>query len=139
MDAVKLTSAIVLALSLVAAGAASQDEGRRRRTIWQGVYTSQQADRGQLTMGARCATCHAVKEWTGDIFLRTWAGRPLLDLYDTIRLTMPIETPASLTRDEYADIIASIIRLNGAAAGKSALPSDPESLKLIAIVTKPDR
>jgi hypothetical protein len=90
-------------------------------------------------MGAQCAACHSVKDWTGEKFLKTWAGRPVLDLYDTVRLTMPIETPNTLTRDEYAEIVASMIRLNGAVPGQTPLPSDAEGLRLIEMTVKTER
>jgi hypothetical protein len=135
----KILAILTLALAGAAAVALAQTAGASRRTVWDGVYTAEQADRGQLTMGARCAACHLVKDLTGEIFIKTWAGRPIRDLYDTIRLTMPVEEPGALSRDEYAAIVAAILRMNGAAAGKTPLPSDAEGLKLIDMTAKPVR
>jgi hypothetical protein len=134
-----LAAAGIASSAWFTAPAATQAEKPGRRTIWDGVYSSTQADRGQLLMGAKCGTCHAAKEWTGEIFLGTWAGRRVLDLYDTTRLTMPIEAPDSLPRDDYAAIIASILRMNRAAPGKEPLPSDREGLERIEITSKPEQ
>jgi mono/diheme cytochrome c family protein len=130
---------VIIGLAAVAPATSAQTAEPARRTVWDGVYTTGQADRGQLTMGAKCAACHMVKDFAGEVFIKTWAGRPIRDLYDTIRLTMPVEAPGALTRDEYAAIVAAILRMNGAAAGKAALPSDAEGLKLIELTLKPNR
>ena len=136
--------AIVLGAATLLAGAGAvaapaQTTTPSRRTIWDGVYTAEQADRGLLAIGGKCAACHTMAEWTADVFLERWAGRPLLVLYDTTRLTMPVEAPGTLTRQEYADIVAAILRLNKAAAGKTPLPSDIEGLKQIDVTPRPDR
>jgi hypothetical protein len=53
------------------------------------------------------------------------------DLFERIRKSMPKETPGSLTRPQYADVIAYILSRNDAPAGKTELPNTPEGLKEI--------
>ena len=109
------------------------------KTIWDGVYTSEQADRGQLALQQRCTACHADGEWSSATFINLWAGRSILTLYDNIRLTMPYNAPAGLSREQYSDIVASMLRLNGAPPGDAPLPSDIEGLQQIAVTPKADR
>jgi hypothetical protein len=106
------------------------------KTIWDGVYTSEQADRGRLALQQRCTACHADSEWSSATFINRWAGRSILTLYDNIRLTMPSNAPGALSREQYSDVVASMLRLNGAPPGDLPLPSDVEGLQRIAVIPK---
>ena len=70
------------------------------KTIWDGVYTSEQADRGRLALQQQCTACHADSEWSSAPFINRWAGRSILTLYDNIRLTMPCNAPGALSREQ---------------------------------------
>ena len=126
------------AISTVAAAATAlaQTADTGGKTIWDGVYTSEQADRGRLALQQRCTACHADSEWSSATFINRWAGRSIVTLYDNIRLTMPYNAPAGLSREEYSDIVATMLRLNGAPAGEVPLPSDVEGLQRIAVTPK---
>ncbi len=95
-------------------------------SAWDGVYTVTQADQGEQLAVAICFVCHVAQEWRG--LVRSWSGRPLGELYQLIRGTMPNDDPGSLTREEYAAVVAYMLELNGAAAGPAPLPSDDEAL-----------
>ena len=129
------------AMSAVVAAAPGRAQTRDGvgRTIWDGVYTSEQADRGQLALQQRCTACHADSEWSSATFINRWAGRPILTLYDNIRLTMPYNAPAGLSREQYSDIVASMLRLNGAPPGDAPLPNDVDGLRHIAVTPKEAR
>jgi hypothetical protein len=131
----------VAALSGLAAALTSPATARAtvERTIWDGVYTAEQADRGQVALNQRCAACHKDSEWSTPTFISRWSGRPILTLYDNIRLTMPYNSPARLSRELYSDIVACLLRLNGAPPGNEPLPSDAEGLEQIAVTPRPDR
>ena len=43
------------------------------RTVWDGVFTNQQASRGQQLVRANCVACHMETEWSGSAFLRGWS------------------------------------------------------------------
>ena len=116
--------------------ASAEAEAADERTIWDGVFTSEQASQGQRVAQAECLACHSESEWTTPMFLQVWTGRPIRQLYDNIRFTMPYDAPGRLSREQYAEIIAYILRLNGAEAGDTELPSDDEGLDSI-IVTAP--
>ena len=124
---------------VAAATGLAQTRETAEKTIWDGVYTSEQADRGQLALQQRCTACHADSEWSSATFINRWAGRPILTLYDNIRLTMPYNAPARLSREQYSDIVASMLRLNGAPPGDVPLPDDVEGLQRIAVTPKGDR
>ena len=103
-------------------------------SIWDGVYTTAQADRGEELATANCFGCHVAPEWSG--LVRAWSGRPLRELYQLIRLTMPQDNPGSLSREEYAAVVSYILELSGAAAGPTPLPSDDEGLGRVQIVPR---
>ena len=112
-----------------AAGAPSLPAGHRSSTA--GVYTSAQASRGEEAYAGMCMGCHTTAAHMGDVFVSNWAGRPVYDFYDFIRTAMPKTEPGSLTPDEYASIVAYILKLNGMPAGKDALPADSAALAKI--------
>ena len=124
---------------VAAATGLAQTRDTAGRTIWDGVYTTEQANQGQLALQQRCTACHADSEWSSTTFINRWSGRPILTLYDNIRLTMPPNAPASLSREQYSDIVAAMLRLNGAPPGEVPLPHDVGGLQQIAVTPKEDR
>ena len=71
----------------------------------------------------------------GDTFRARWADghHSVDDLFYIIRTLMPYGQPATLPKQEYIDIIAYILMVNGYPAGAQPLPSDPQILKRITI------
>jgi mono/diheme cytochrome c family protein len=118
----------------IASGAKAQTA-----SIWDGVYTDAQADRGSAGFAGHCASCHgAGLGGTGEApalggpqFLSDFDGLSLGDLFDRIRTTMPQDNPASLTRDAYADILAFLLKSNGLPSGAKELDRRSEYLKAI--------
>ena len=110
-------------------------------TIWEGVYTTEQADRGQQIALANCFVCHSASEWRGPRFLRSWEGRRLGDLYERIRRTMPQNDPGRQTAEEYADIVAYMLSLQNVPTGdgQRELPSDLEVLDAIFVTPAESR
>src|SRR5262245_38756242 len=67
-----------------------------RQTVNDGIYTQQQAMRGQALYEKRCSTCHGANlagrtgpPLTGDDFISNWDTQPLLELANKILKTMP--------------------------------------------------
>lgn len=111
------------------------------RSVWDGVYTPAQATRGRAVYDRECARCHgpalegngeAAGPLAGIEFLSTWNGLTLGDLLDRIRLTMPLDKPGTLGRQENADVLAYIVSANKFPAGETELPREGERLKQIA-------
>jgi len=104
-------------------------------TIWEGVYTTEQAGRGQQVALSICVECHSVSEWRGPGFIRLWEGRRVGDLYERICRTMPQNDPGRLIPQECADVVAYMLSLQDVPTGERQreLPSDLEVLDAIFI------
>lgn len=102
-------------------------------TTSSGVYTSGQASRGEQTYMSICVACHPTGTYTAPAFREKWNGAPLSDLFGLISHTMPKQEPASLTPEEYADVVAYLLKINGAPTGKQELPPDEKVMKKIRI------
>ena len=102
------------------------------KSVRDGVYTDVQADRGTKLFGQSCSGCHETDRFVGEQ-MKPWMGQTAYDLFTAVRLTMPEEKPGSLTRQEYADILAYIFKLNGFKAGSDELAGADEALKAIRI------
>jgi S-disulfanyl-L-cysteine oxidoreductase SoxD len=109
------------------------------RSVWDGVYTEDQAKRGEPVYRKECAACHgdmlgggeSAPPLTGGAFLASWNGLTMGDLFDRIRKTMPQSAPGRLTRQQDADILAFMLSVNRFPAGKTELYRQSEMLKEI--------
>jgi len=108
-------------------------------SIWDGVYTDAQSDRGATGFAGHCASCHGANlggtgeapALAGPQFLSDFDSLSLGDLFDRIRTTMPQDNPGSLSRDAYADILAFLLKSNGLPSGTKELDRRSEYLKAI--------
>src|SRR5262249_7671818 len=116
------------------------------RTVWDGVYTEEQAKRGEGFYRESCPLCHGeallgrerANPLTGPVFNSNWDGVMLGDLMERMRLTMPQTSPGSLSRQRNADILAYMLKVGGFPAGKTELARQTEILNTIRYVaTKP--
>jgi ankyrin repeat protein len=109
------------------------------RSVWDGVYTTAQAERGRAAYSQSCAHCHlddllgegAAPALAGPQFDDRWAGSSAADLVSTIRRSMPQEAPDSLGTQAYVDIASYLIQASGAQAGEGELPVASEGLSAI--------
>jgi mono/diheme cytochrome c family protein len=126
----QIAIAAALSIALSAIGA-SQDQV----TVWDRVYTIEQADRGEKLYAATCAQCHgdgmagieAAPALTGLTFYDKWEGETVQALFDRMR-TMPPDKPGSLTRPQTADVLAHMLRVGGYPAGDTALEATAGAL-----------
>jgi cytochrome c len=135
--------AILLALN----GAfSSQIRAQASASVWAGVYTEEQAKRGDASYKRECASCHGdalegngqteraqklermLPPLSGDVFKGNWNGRPLSDLFDKMKRTMPRDDPGKISLDQNTDILAYMLKFNGFPSGKVELPADPSLL-----------
>src|SRR5579863_9224882 len=116
------------------------------RSVWDGVYTPEQAKRGGVLYQSNCASCHgtalnggeSAPPLTGGEFSSNWNGLTLGDLFERIRISMPADRPGRLTREQDADILAFILRVGAFPPGKAELEHQTEVLKQIRFdTTKP--
>jgi S-disulfanyl-L-cysteine oxidoreductase SoxD len=108
-------------------------------SVWDGVYTDVQATRGAGAYTEHCALCHGASlggvgeapALTGARFISDFDGLSLGELFDRIRTTMPLNNPAGLSRDQYADVLAFVLKSNGFPAGSSEIYRRREYLDTI--------
>lgn len=134
----KLTAAFAALLSAGLVGAVLGAQGTR--SVWDGVYTEEQAKRGGALYFERCVHCHGATlsgavdgaaSLTGQTFYGNWNGVALDLMLDRVRTTMPVDKPASLSRQQTADLLAYVFSVNKFPAGKEELPRQAEMLNLI--------
>ena len=109
------------------------------RSVWDGVYTSGQAKRGEALYQSNCASCHgtalnggeSAPPLTGGEFTSNWNGLTLGDLFERIRVSMPADSPGKLTREQDADILAFMLSVNQFPAGSTELERRTEVLRQI--------
>ena len=99
------------------------------------LYSEGQADRGRAVFSGVCSECHYSSEFRGRQFQFAWRRRSVGDLFDHVSETMPEDAPGSLEPGQYADVVAYILRLNGAEPGPVELLPDPSALKAYGLGT----
>jgi mono/diheme cytochrome c family protein len=117
------------------------------QSVWDGVYTEEQAARGNALYSQTCAACHApdlsggetAPALAGADFKSNWSGLSVDDLFERIKVSMPGDNPGTLSRQQTADTLAFVLSVNRFPAGKSELVREAEVLKQIAFeATKPE-
>lgn len=114
------------------------------KSIWEGVYTAPQAERGKQLYGENCSRCHGqtldgsdeAPSLKGAHFTSSWNGQTVSELVRRIKTTMPFDNPGKLGSGKSTDIAAYILSFGGAPAGSQELSSDPSSQMLIKIQPK---
>jgi mono/diheme cytochrome c family protein len=105
--------------------------GQGAKSVNDGIYTEAQATRGEDLFKNTCTTCHEKSRFIGDEFLSVWTEKPLHELFHHMSTTMPEDNPGTLQPQQYADVVAYFLKLNGYPAGKTELESGAEGLKTI--------
>ena len=136
-----MTAAAVFAAAAIDAAASSAQAGK---TVWDGVYSDAQGQRGQDLSKASCVTCHGeglagtdlAPALKGDDFKAAWSGRTAAELFEKIQTTMPADQVGTLKPPQSADLVAFILKLNEYPAGSSELASELPALQQIKITSK---
>jgi mono/diheme cytochrome c family protein len=110
-----------------------------QRSVWDGIYNEEQAKRGQAVFLDACSNCHGrdlegadmTPPLTGGTFMSNWDGLTVGDLVERIRVSMPLNSPGTLSRQQNTDVVAYILRFNQFPAGKDELPRETQALKQI--------
>lgn len=158
--ALRRLAAVALMILVAAVGVgltarAAQAPGKR--SVMDGVYTTDQAARGRAQYRKRCVLCHLdngqghaavpvipgesleregdaeAPAVAGEPFQKKWNGRTAWELYGTMASTMPVGSPKTLSPQEYADLLAFLFELNKFPAGQSELTPAREQLESISI------
>jgi len=84
-------------------------------------FTAEQVQRGRRDFSQICGECHSTSEFRGRTFLYDWRRRTAWDFFRQLTETMPDDAPGSLTDQEYVDVTAYVLGMNGYDAGESEL------------------
>jgi ankyrin repeat protein len=114
------------------------------KTIWDGVFTDQQAQRGQQVYQRACAACHLDSLQGDDVspslvgkgFLARFTGQSAHEMVQNLRASMPQNAPDSLGDRAYIDLVSYLLKANGSKTGSLELPLDVAELEKIAIVDR---
>lgn len=125
------------------AGVTAQEPSATRRSVWDGVYTDEQAQRGETQYARNCESCHGtdlsgnqvneIPALVWDAFLAQWNDRSLKDLYESVNRSMPRDNPKSLNARAYIDVIAYLLQANKFPSGPKELSLNPTTLGEIVI------
>jgi mono/diheme cytochrome c family protein len=133
MRSVLFVAGATLAVTLGTVSASGQAPQKSSNS---GVYTAAQAARGKTVFGDKCTACHEPSRFSGATFAESFSGKPLKELWDIASGTMPEDNPGSLKPQEYADIMAYFLELNGYPAGEAELQGNGPAMANI-LVDKP--
>ncbi len=119
-------------------GALAQTASRAGGSVWDGVYSEDQAARGNIRYQQHCGRCHGAN-LAGTFetpplvgrFIPYWAGTTLDMLFDYVSSAMPLDRPGSLAPGVNADILAFILKTNGFPAGTGELSPAGEDQRAI--------
>ena len=109
------------------------------KSQWDGVYTEDQAKRGEPLYSQYCASCHGpdlsggemAPGLTGGEFSSNWNDLSLGELFERMRISMPQNSPGSLSRQQNADILAFMLYKASVPPGTTELPTQTEILNTI--------
>jgi mono/diheme cytochrome c family protein len=137
---VRIVSVVALVGAFVAGGLWGSGLRAQQAVVSDGVYSADQAKRGQAVYSMTCANCH-LEDLSGGTspplagmdFLNNWKGKTIGALFEQTKMTMPFDNPGGLTAAQYADVIAYILSMNKFAAADKELPSDAAPLQQITV------
>lgn len=120
------TRAVVALSVLMAYGVALRAQDTPR--IWQGVYTTAQAERGKAVFNTTCLRCHGedlggttAPPLKGERFQSSWGGDVIESLFTKVRDTMPPNFGSTLEDQVKLDIVTYILQVNGFPTGATEL------------------
>ena len=132
--AVLIVSGFVASIAVTVAAQAT-------RSVNEGVYTADQAKKGEAIYKEQCSACHGdnlegsgpMPPLAGKDFLANWTGKTLGDLYEKVQTTMPATAPGTLMPAQTADVIAFMLKSSKYPTGSTALEGKTEALLPIQI------
>lgn len=136
----------MLAVALACVAAVAWAQMVKPVSVWSGVYTTAQNQRGEALHADVCAMCHGQRlngagnpemppspAIAGTSFMRKWSGRTVAALFLYVRQAMPPDSPGTLTDQQTLDAIAHMLAANKMPAGDRELPTDLKALANIMI------
>ena len=120
---------MVLFTGLVRVAAAQ--EHAHPNSVWDGVFTASQAERGRDAYAVHCSSCHgndlrggAGPALQGLQFIDNWREDSLKSLFTFIQTRMPFRARGTLSEEIYLDILTYLLSMNSFPAGSEELTHD---------------
>jgi mono/diheme cytochrome c family protein len=127
---------VIFGASLAVASFSTLLAQQATRSAKDGVYTADQAKRGEMLYGDACAACHDPKliggigpALAGKDFISSWKDKSVGDVFTKIKVEMPLTAPGTLSPEQTADVVSFILSANQFPAGATALPPDATPLR----------
>lgn len=105
-------------------------------------YTEKQAAEGETLYKKACLSCHrptggggVVPVLVNESFKTRWAGRPVADLYSAVKRMPP---GANLGDENYAKIVAHLLKVHDIKPGIKELPTDTTTLSAMKLPVSKD-
>ena len=132
---------------LAGAAALALVQGQAPASVRDGIYSVEQARRGESLYRQECASCHGEKlegrgqapPLTGVEFVMDWNGMTVGDLFEKMQTSMPADKPGHLDREQNAMLLAYILSSNKFPSGNADLPADAGQLRLIRFESAPGK
>lgn len=144
----KKATKVIIALLVIGVSQATlrAQQTDKAASVWDGVFTKEQAKRGEALYVQNCSSCHGpdlsgndeASPLAGPVFLSSWDGLSVGELANRVRVSMPPNNLGKLSRQQIVDILSYVLSFNNFPAGKSELDPKPEVLKQVRVeATKP--
>ena len=144
------TARQALAIAVMLCGAPSPSTAQNvEQTVWNGIYTAEQAERGSTVYRQACRKCHFADlsgsddpgaspgelppGLVGNAFFDRWNTLTVADLYLAIARGMPGDRPGTLHPQATADVLSYLLQQNTFPAGDIELPPEPTRLETLLI------
>ena len=137
----KTSISMVLAGGVFAAALTVTVGAQATHSVNEGVYTADQAKKGEAVYKENCAACHGdnlegsgpMPPLSGKDFLSNWQGKTVGDLFEKTSSSMPATAPGTLTPEQTTNLMAYLLSQGKYPAGAAALPGTADDLKKISI------
>jgi len=115
------------------------------RSVWSGVYTTEQATRGSDLYQRVCSECHGddldgrekSPALAGSAFAQRWDGTTLKKLFEHMQQMPPGDPGKHLQPKEYVDVLAFVLSANDIPAGPQPLVPETDVLAAIKYTSRP--
>ncbi len=121
-------------------------QAQPRQSVWDGVYSEEQASRGQTFYQQSCGRCHGANlSGTYETppligrFIPYWSGTTMDVMFDYVSTAMPLDRPGSLGPTANAAIVAYLLKANGFPAGTKEFGTTAEAQKNISFDSAPPK
>jgi mono/diheme cytochrome c family protein len=123
-----LAGAALAAAALIATTTMPMAQGAMT-SVWEGVYTADQAEKGRVLFEDNCVKCHGgtldgmdeIPPLKGSSFMADWETQSAADLINRIHVTMPMDNPGKLSTESSTLIVTYLLQQNGLPAGTAPL------------------